>query len=361
MRRKGLKLVIIPIILFIIILLSNILFFYFSKYLYLTETGKRIFAYILGVFFIFITFILVYGIFTFLKLKLKNQYDTYLIKNELFNDFYELLYRYCEEKNLSSEILKQIKKDFTRLSFYLSDKTIKFFNKFFKQTQDYIMDNSLEKKELKQKRITFEECVLMLREELGVNPKRKSSVKNVNNTRKIFTKLEMDWFEWTKSRVWFFETCRDYGSASLNYMKNHNLIFLGGGSKGHYSNIVKQIKKDDIILAHKFDEGYVAIGIVTVDTKSIIWPKDNPLMYLDGEIRIPVRWLLFLNVGVNGGYIPEGVVTQIKDVKKAYHVIVSLQARALEAGNQFEKEEIRKIIDNLKSVINLTKPKIEID
>lgn len=277
----------------------------------------------------------------------------------MFEDFYELLYEYAYEKSYSSEMIKSIKKQFSLLSMYLSDRAIKLFNDYFIQTQDFTIDTSLDKKELKQKRVSFEQCVVALREELGLDIVNKKTIEQVARTKRIFEGLELEWFDWNKSKVWFLEMCRDHGNAAMEYMKKHNLIFIGGGPKGHNANIIKQIKKDDIILGHKYDEGYVAIGIVTVDTKTIIWPKDNPLMYNDGEIRLPVRWLLFVNVGVNAGYTPDGLISRVRSTHKALQIFEAMYKRGTEAGTEFSDKEVREIIESLKSRTRLIKPRID--
>ncbi len=359
MRYKYLKLLIIPLLIFIVISGIFAVFLIFSGAMALTQTGKNLLLTGMATLFIISLFALVASVYTLILNDKKYRKEEFIKKAGIYEDFYNTFYEYAIEKTYNAEILSKLKKEFTFLSVYLSDRVIKLFNDYFIQTQDFELDHSLDKKEIKQKRVTFEQCVVCLRHELGLDVVKCSTVQQVNRTRDIFTGLELKWFDWNKNKIWFFEMCRDHGNVAMEYMRKHNLIFIGGGPKSVNANVIKQIKKDDIILAHKYDEGYVAIGVVTVDTKTIIWPKDNPLLYNDGEIRVPVRWSLFLNIGVNAGYTPTGLVTRILNTKKALTITESLYKRANEAGNEFNSSEVRNIIENLKSRTRLIKPRID--
>jgi hypothetical protein len=359
LRLKNLKQIFIPLFIFIIITAGFILFLLFSSKFNLTNAGINAVIFVLGALFVTSTIILVFSVYHYSIKDKTGKSNEFLKKAKVFEDFYEIFYEYSVEKLFNSEIVKSLHKKFTKLSIYLSDRTIKLFNDYFSQNQLFETNVFQDKKQLKQKPVTFEQCVLALREELGLDILKSKSINEINRTSAIFTGLELNWFEWNKHKLWFFEMCRDYGPKAMDYMKKHNLIFIGGGPKGCNANVIKQIKKGDIILAHKYDEGYIGLGIVTVETKTIIWPKDNPLMYNDGEIRIPVRWLLFLNVGVNAGYTPKGLITRIRELEKGFSIIEALYTRANESGNDFSQTEIKSIIENIKSLCRINKPRPE--
>jgi hypothetical protein len=284
--------------------------------------------------------------------------DSLFIRNKTieFKKFYDQLYDYCINSNINSESIQNLKKNFTNLSMYLSDKTLIKLNKFLDQPQNWEKNKAIKENDKKNRLISFEEAVLLLREELGISKLKKKSTETVLTTGRIFKKLEQKWFEWSKARVWFFEACSDFGASSLEMMKKHSLIFVGGGPSGSFGQSVKQIRKDDIVICHKYLEGYVSVGIVTVDKKAVIWPKDNPLFYSDGEIRIPVRWLLFLNVGVDTGYVPEGILSKFYELDECLKVLNSLKERAIEAGNEFSKDDINNLTQKLTGLINVSKP-----
>lgn len=356
MENRFYKYFIIPILLYLVIVslvagvFSFIGYFLGAQYhpflyhLFSVLTGTGLIAFLLT------------GYIMFLKDKKKIE-ELFVKRSSEFERFLDIFYEYCIDKALGADILKRLQHEFRKISLYLSDKTIALFNHFFMQSEEYEKDTYLSKKEQKAKRVSYEECILALREELGITKKNKKSLRMIHQTKAIFNQMDINWFEWSKNRIWHFETCLDYGISSLELMKKHNLVFTGGGPKSVNAAIVKNIKKGDIILAHKYAEGYMAIGLVTVDTKTIVWPKDNPLMYTDGEIRIPVRWLMTLNVGVDPGYLPSGNICRISHPEKSLIILDAMVKRAAEAGNEYSKNEIAGLIKNMRTIFKLEKPR----
>lgn len=352
---KFVKIIILPFFIFTIIITSCIIFLYFLEKVDLSFPLKAgIFTGIVILLSLSLV-ILIFSVYHYTVNRYNINSNIYYKKCEIFEKFYDLLYEYSYDQIISCEILKKLKKEFTLLSFYISDKAIKLLNNFFYQNQEKEKDLFLTKKELKKKQITFEECILTLRQELGIFRKNNRVVKELNKSKDIFEILEVEWFEWSRNRVWFIEVARDFGMNAFLLMKKHNLIFTGGGPKGSTANIVKQIKKDDIILAHKNKEGYIGVGVVTVDNKTVIWHKDNPLFYTDGEIRIPLRWLLTLNIGVDAGYVPKGLITRIMIPDRSIKILEAMINRAKESGNEYNENELEAIIKNIKQLTRIDK------